>query len=260
MTNAMNSIIKTMRLDDRPIVLHRPKPSENLPCADSEGRVDERSANPGGEPVAPADVSGSSYEHEEPVPDERMTYEEFKQRFEEELLAWRREARQDGVERGLAEGRERAAAEYAEELAALASLVAAARASLDRAVDGLAEIGVEIVWEAVCKIIGQTMTDRDAVVAVVQEVVRRTKDRAQLVVRVSPTDWTIIAERRAQLLEGLNAGAVDIVADERVELGGCLVETRTGGLDGRLEVQLDRLREILIHTKGAMSSETEAAA
>jgi flagellar biosynthesis/type III secretory pathway protein FliH len=37
----------------------------------------------------------------------------------------------------------------------------------------------------------------------------------------------------------------EIVADSRVELGGCIVETNTGSLDGRFEVQLRELYETL---------------
>jgi flagellar assembly protein FliH len=111
----------------------------------------------------------------------------------------------------------------------------------------------------VTKIIGEAFTDRDVVISAMREVIRRTKERTELVVRISPADWAMLDGYQEQLTAGLNVGSVEIVADERVQLGGCLLETPAGSLDGRLEVQLERLRDALLNAVPA-SRDTDVAA
>ena len=87
----------------------------------------------------------------------------------------------------------------------------------------------------------------------VRQVIRRTKERTKLVVRVSPADWSILEGNEAALVEGLSVDAVELFADDRVQVGGCLLETPAGNLDGRLEVQLAGLREALVNARAAES-------
>jgi flagellar biosynthesis/type III secretory pathway protein FliH len=46
------------------------------------------------------------------------------------------------------------------------------------------------------------------------------------------------------------------VPDERVALGGCLIDSPGGTLDGRLETQLQRLREVLVATRALEPDKT----
>jgi flagellar assembly protein FliH len=48
---------------------------------------------------------------------------------------------------------------------------------------------------------------------------------------------------------------VEIAADDRVELGGCLLETPSGTLDSRLEVQLANLRRTLLEARSRQINE-----
>ena len=189
-----------------------------------------------------------------PQPPPQPSYEEYKQRFAGELETERREARERGWQEGREAGAANAAAEHASQIEALASLARAARKRLEDAFDDLSDIGAEIAFEAVCKILGQALTDRDSVVSVVRELARRARDRSRLVLRVSPADFELLSASRERILEGLEAGQVEIAADERVELGGCLLETPSGNLDARLEVQLSNLRHALLAARGGQAA------
>ncbi len=79
-------------------------------------------------------------------------------------------------------------------------------------------------------------------------------DRERLVVRVSPRDHELLAAEGLKPKNG-DAHAVELLADERVELGGCLIETGGGTLDGRLETQLKRLRDTLLGAARAPAAE-----
>jgi len=175
-----------------------------------------------------------------------ISYEEYEQRFEAELAALRAEARERGWQQGHEAGLAKAASEHAAQLKALAALVRGVRGRLDEGIGELSELGAEVVYEAVCKLLGQALASREGVVAAVREVVRRARERSRLTLRVSPSDHAAIREHLDTVLEGLDAGQVELVPDERVELGGCLIESPSGSLDGRLEVQLANLRQALV--------------
>jgi flagellar assembly protein FliH len=89
------------------------------------------------------------------------------------------------------------------------------------------------------------MVRREGVQAAVREVMRGVHERERLVVRVSPRDHALLAVDGFKPRNG-DGQAVELLADERVELGGCLIETGGGTLDGRLETQLKRLRDTLV--------------
>ena len=123
------------------------------------------------------------------------------------------------------------------------------RRALDEGIEGTADIGAEIVYEAVTKILGKSMVEPDGVIAVVREVIRQAKDRNRIVVRVAQADVDLLNGKRNEIVEGLNVNHVEIVPDDHVEAGGCLIETPTGNLDGRLEIQMQRLRDALMSVR-----------
>lgn len=189
-----------------------------------------------------------------------ISYQEYQQRFQVELEALRAEARERGWQEGREAGLAKARAEQASQLQALAALLRSARAALDEGIGELSELGAEVVYEAVCKLLGQALTQREGVVAAVREVVRRARERSRLTLRVSPSDFPVIREHLATVLDGLEAGQAEVVADERIALGGCLLDTPSGNLDGRLEVQLANLRRALLAAHSEHAATGEGAA
>lgn len=173
---------------------------------------------------------------------------DYERRLAEALERARGAAEQRGYDEGLKRGQASMEKQYAAELDHLRGIVRAAREALDQQFDGMVDIGGEIVFEAVCKILGHNIVDRAGAVAVVREVIRRAKDRTSLVLRVHPDDRAIV-EAAAEALVG--GGQAEVIADERVALGGCLLETPAGTLDGRLEVQLEALRETLLAARAS---------
>jgi flagellar assembly protein FliH len=177
------------------------------------------------------------------------TYEEYRQQINDELQQQRQAAHTQGYTEGKKSGLEEAAAEYREQIGHVSRLVAGMRMALESEIDGLTDIGAEIVFEAVIRILGRSYLERDGVIAVIREVIHHAKDRSRLVIRVSPADYARLEGERDALIEGWNSQQVDIIADDRVELGGCLLESPAGNLDGRLEVQLQQLRETLLNAR-----------
>lgn len=247
----MTLMPKVSVVDGDPIVLDR-APREHTPDLVADVVADGAETTQWDEPtIAPEEQSGDEMSIEPHLPAyvQTVSYEEYKERLGDELKALEDDARQRGLELGREQGRELGRAEFDEALNAFADLMESARAAFERSIDGIAELGVEVVFEAVAKIVGEMVLDKTATVAIVRDVIHRAKDRTNLIVRVSPRDWSLLKEGRAELLEGLNVGNVELLPDDTVEVGGCLLETPSGNLDGRLEVQLARLRDALLAAK-----------
>lgn len=107
---------------------------------------------------------------------------------------------------------------------------------------------ISIVYESVCKVIGTQMKDEKSIISVVREVMKFSQDRMEMVLRVSTDDYEIIKNARDKLSTGIS-NRVNIVADELVRYGGCIIETTAGRIDGRLEQQMESLRHVLLNGK-----------
>jgi flagellar assembly protein FliH len=232
------ALIRAARLSHDPVTLRQPV---HAPA-------------PGVAPLAPARPSAEERERELIARLESIERDAREAGLREGREQGQREGREQGLregrEEGAREGREAATAKVEAELgaqvAALAAFLKQARTQLDRQIDGLEPLCAEIAFESAAKILGRAMLEPDGVAAAVREAIRRARDRSRLVLRVSPRDFALLEAQRGRLADGLDSGPLELVADGRVELGGCLLETPGGTLDARLEVQLAALRDALL--------------
>ena len=163
-------------------------------------------------------------------------------------------ARLQGLAHGETQGREQAREACQRVLDGLAAIARATEEELAREQSKLADQCADIVGEALAKIAGSKLATRAATVGTVIEVLKRVKEGRGLVVRVSPTDLPVLQQEEARLGEVVPGRALTLVADARIELGGCIVESSLGTLDGRLDVQL---RELYATLRTARSAQTE---
>lgn len=149
---------------------------------------------------------------------------------------------EEGLAAGLEQGRrETVAAADARERQArlLADAIATASARWERELEAGA---IEIAYAAVLRILGQAAGSRDAIVAMVRKVMEGMTERRALSIHLSRSDHAVLsADTTAPIMSG-----VALVPDDRVEIGGCIVETDAGSLDARLETQLAGLRDLLL--------------
>jgi flagellar assembly protein FliH len=107
--------------------------------------------------------------------------------------------------------------------------------------------GVQVACAMAERILRRELKDD---VAVPQQLVREALELAagtgRVTIKLSPTDFDHIREHVGQLAQALsNISETDIVADASVSQGGCLVATRFGQIDQRIETQLQRIAEEL---------------
>jgi flagellar assembly protein FliH len=190
------------------------------------------------------DAFDAPTEEESAAPDPAALLEQIEARRAEIF----EQAYQEGYEAGEQAGQQQARQARDEEIAALLEIAASMRSAFDGYLSDAEDVLVEIAFASVCKILGRALCERAGVSAMVQELIEQVREREQLVVRLAPADYALLAEPHAQASRS-DAWNVQLKPDARVSLGGCLIDSPSGTLDGRLETQLERLREVLVATR-----------
>jgi flagellar assembly protein FliH len=164
------------------------------------------------------------------------------------------EAKEQGHAEGYNEGREEGRQQALDEMKdainsaneqAMKTLKDAKEASLDYMVQAEHDIA-EVVLTVAGKVIPQHFIDAPQVILpLVREALLKIKDQKEIFVHVAPDSYDLVLLARDEfrsMLPGGNA-SLEIVSDESLKPGDCLIETESGALDARVSTQLDLIRE-----------------
>lgn len=171
----------------------------------------------------------------------------------------RQAARDDGLAAGRQEGLVEAQARIEARAAELASqqvqaTLNAALPALEKVVEELAaardrwlsEWEVAAVRLAVClaeRIVRQELSRRPELAAnVVREALQLATGHARVLLRLNPQDLALLQQGiLPELARLVDAGEVQVLPDAAISRGGCMLESESLVVDGRLELQLERL-------------------
>ncbi len=154
-----------------------------------------------------------------------------------------REGYEEGKREGLAIGRREAEPVIDRFLKSVENIAAFKRRLYS---EGEAEI-VELICGAVRKIIQKEIDgDGDIVAGVIRKALKSLGDRKEISIHVNPHDYRLIVEGRERLFGEMDdlRDAV-FIEDESVGRGGCLIESKYGEIDARIEKQLEILEREL---------------
>ena len=76
----------------------------------------------------------------------------------------------------------------------------------------------------------------------IQNVVKTIGTLQPYTLRLSEYDYNILSAHNSEMKK---FNIKNLISDDRVELGGCIIDTEKGIFDGRLEVQLARLKDVI---------------
>jgi flagellar assembly protein FliH len=175
------------------------------------------------------------------------------------------EGHEEGLRQGQAEAAQAARAQAAEAVAAallplqerqqqVLALAQALEQALPQALDAAEEEMVALVFEALCRMIGAAGPNPASVQAQVAALLAQARLEPPLEVCVHPQDAALLAACPAQSGQTANWRA-----DPQVALGGCVVRTRAGGLDLRLETLLQGCKEALLATRARRATQESAS-
>ncbi len=156
-------------------------------------------------------------------------------------------AQQEGYLAGLEAGKEKSQQELTASLKQITDLFHSLKDIHELLFQEMENSAVEVVFEAITKIIGHAATDKKLAYDITREAIEQVKGRDKIIVRVSIKDYEMVKAALNQENTGeLLAKNISVIADNLVQLGGCLIETEAGHLDARLEIQLQRLKDTLL--------------
>lgn len=253
----MGILIRSPHVEQDPVVLplfteHRsiptlisvPTPSAELHAHTTASEAPANMtdfASPGGRLFTFSDSDEPSEEVSPPDLDP-----ELKLALLDEMSSARNMAVKEGFVVGHAQGLAESRQLLQEQIDALTKLLNSATEVLQSQIVGLEDIVVALGFETVCKIMGSALHDRECVVAVVRQVISHVKESEPITIRVAPADFEHLVENQAAITQTHFSSGITLQPDDRVVLGGCLIETSGGSLDGRLETQLQQVRDALL--------------
>jgi len=169
-------------------------------------------------------------------------------RLEQKLTAGIEETTASAHEAGLRQAQEQLAAQeqtMSDELHRMRRLF---QDNLQTHLQQIDELALEIAFAALTRIVGEQFGDPNFTRAVVTKALKGVRDAQKLTVHLSPSDVEIMERHAAATGDSAILAEINYVADPRVTVGGCLIETDTGVWDARLETQLQRLRDTIAKT------------
>ena len=106
------------------------------------------------------------------------------------------------------------------------------------------EFAVEIAFAALSRVVGDHYEDPQFIQAAVNQALAGVRQASDVSVRVSHHDFKLIQTYTAGAKSSQFAH-MQLIADHRVSVGGCLIDTETGIWDARFETQLQRLHDAI---------------
>lgn len=79
-----------------------------------------------------------------------------------------------------------------------------------------------------------------------EEALAHAKPLGDLRIHVHPQDVEILGPHWPDLQAGMRGQKLELVPDDSIRRGGCLIEGQSGSVDARVETQLDRVEEALV--------------
>jgi flagellar assembly protein FliH len=171
--------------------------------------------------------------------------------FEEELEEFRKQVEHNAYETGLQKAEEENESKISGVLIKLNHLVEGLTEAREEYLNNQEETVIEIVLLALGKILGAELATPKGVAASVRKVLRQVAKKENLIIHVSLSDFKMLEPHQDDLFLGIATRIPQLVPDERVDIGGCIIESSSGSIDGRLEVQLQMLTETLLKARAA---------
>ena len=171
------------------------------------------------------------------------------------------QAKREGFEQGVGDGRAAAQAEMDEMLETMRGLVEMARVERHKIIE-TAEPEIVKLSVAIAERIlnAQISLEQNAVLDMVKSAIARLVNRETVTVRVNPADVETMRGHRDKLMTMNDIDNLRVIEDQRVDRGGVVIETDAGTIDAKISTQLREVRRLLaVEEPISVSESTEPA-
>lgn len=143
--------------------------------------------------------------------------------------------RKKGMEIGMIEGKEKISEHMLDTISQTV-----------RSLETFEEQVVELVMRALKRIIGE-MDDKELVKRVVEQAISMVRNQKRVTLKASPNDAKYLQTEVDSILKKFpGVDYIDVIADERITEGSCMLETDIGVVDARIDIQLEAIQKSLM--------------
>ncbi|MFN3996078.1 MAG: FliH/SctL family protein, partial [bacterium] len=110
---------------------------------------------------------------------------------------------------------------------------------------------IEFVFLVAEKVINKKIQEEpNIVISYLKELLTKVERSKNLTIWVNPNELEEVRGHKQQLTYMLeDVENLNIIPDERIEVGGCIIETNFGKIDSRISTKLEVLKEIVLRGK-----------
>jgi flagellar assembly protein FliH len=208
---------------------------------------EEEAAEPAAEDLA-AQSQAILQEAEAKLAEAKIECERMVLNAKAEIEEARLAAVEDGRKHGYDEGHGRAAAEIEQLKADIQAEREQMEHEYEQLVDELEPQFIALVTDIYERVFAVDLKDYAPVVAhLLATTIRHSDETRDFIVRVSPNDYDYVVARRDEIKESaaVGKGSFEIIKDQTLAAGACLIETAGGIFDAGFDTQLENLNNKL---------------
>lgn len=158
------------------------------------------------------------------------------------------EAYAEGLRLGTEAGKAKFAESVGESAEALKAAAEAIREAHERFIESLEPQVMELVRALTARILHrEARTEPELVLSTLRSALSTLAKPGALTARLNPSDLATLRDHKAALLDEFDGvERLDVVSDNGVARGGCIVETDSVRVDARLDAQLNQILDALM--------------
>lgn len=122
----------------------------------------------------------------------------------------------------------------------------------ERVLQGSEKQMVELTLAIARKVISDVVIDApQMILPQVQAALKKVKDQNEILIKVSPNDYDFVLMAKDEFRSILSSDCkLEIAVDNKVESGGCIVESNNGNVDARLSTKMEAVMKAIQEAAG----------
>ncbi len=188
-----------------------------------------------------------------PIPAVNMQDELIKQRrlmeatLKQEQDMLRQKAHREGYERGYEEGKAQFSTLAKQTLDTINSIISERNRILEQSETPILELATTIAKKVTQSVVKD---NPDVFHNIFREALDKVTDKGKVVVRINPSDLKMAQHYTAALQQELkDFKSLEIISDQDIEQGGCVIETNLGYIDSSISTKFNIIESALKNTK-----------
>jgi len=130
--------------------------------------------------------------------------------------------------------------------AAYESLIFSIDEQLSEYREAFDKIVIDTTFLIAGKVIQKSIYESPIITDTIREAIRKVIGANNIVLRLSPSDKALIQETDVDFFDNNSYSNLKFEVDDRIDAGGCLVESEIGNVDARISSQLNELKKALL--------------